>query len=33
VDSKIISQYEIENSFWGKHPLITDALKSGIYAE
>ena len=33
IDSKIISQYEIENKFWGKHPLITDAIKFGIHAE
>ena len=33
VDSKIISQEEIENKFWGKHPLITDALEKGVYAE
>jgi uncharacterized protein len=32
VDSKIISQEEIDNKFWGKHPLITDALKAGVYA-
>jgi predicted nucleotidyltransferase len=32
VDSKIISQEEIDNKFWGKHPLITDALKTGVYA-
>lgn len=32
VDSKIISQEEIENKFWGKHPLITDALEKGVYA-
>jgi uncharacterized protein len=32
VDSKIISQEEIDNEFWGKHPLITDALKAGVYA-
>ncbi|RIH65987.1 nucleotidyltransferase domain-containing protein [Mariniphaga sediminis] len=33
VDSKIISQEEIDTKFWGKHPLITDALKSGVYAD
>ena len=33
IDSKIISYEEIENAFWGKHPLITDTLKSGIYAK
>jgi len=32
VDSKIISQEEIDTKFWGKHPLITDALKAGVYA-
>ena len=32
IDSKIISQEEIDNKFWGKHPLISDALKFGIYA-
>ena len=32
IDSKIISQEEIENKFWGKHPLISDALNFGIYA-
>jgi uncharacterized protein len=32
IDSKIISQLEIETKFWGKHPLITDALNYGIYA-
>lgn len=33
VDSKIISQDEIDNKFWGKHPLITEALKTGVYAD
>ena len=33
IDSKIISAIEIETKFWGKHPLITDALSYGIYAE
>jgi len=33
IDSKIISVIEIETKFWGKHPLITDALSYGIYAE
>ena len=33
IDSKIISQAEIENNFWGKHPLISDALNFGIHAE
>lgn len=32
IDSKIISRPEIEMKFWGKHPLITDALAYGIYA-
>jgi uncharacterized protein len=32
IDSKIISQSEIETKFWGKHPLITDALAYRIYA-
>ncbi|HCE57663.1 MAG TPA: hypothetical protein DER09_07570 [Prolixibacteraceae bacterium] len=32
IDSKIISRPEIETKFWGKHPLITDALLDGIYA-
>lgn len=32
IDSKIISQIEVEKNFWGKHPLITDALNFGIYA-
>lgn len=32
VDSKIISQEEIDSKFWGKHPLITEALKTGVYA-
>mgnify|MGYP002636134132 CR=1 FL=1 len=32
IDSKIIAQTEIENKFWGKHPLITDALNFGIHA-
>ncbi len=32
IDSKIISKPEIETKFWGKHPLITDALAYGIYA-
>ncbi len=33
IDSKIISQFEIDNNFWGKHPLVTDAIKFGIHAE
>lgn len=32
IDSKIISRSEIETKFWGKHPLITDALTYGIHA-
>ncbi len=32
IDSKIISRFEIENEFWGKHPLITDAINFGIHA-
>jgi len=32
IDSKIISRPEIETKFWGKHPLITDALAYGIHA-
>jgi hypothetical protein len=32
IDSKILSKPEIETKFWGKHPLITDALAYGIYA-
>lgn len=32
IDSKIISKPEIETKFWGKHPLITDAINYGIYA-
>ncbi|SHJ34772.1 Nucleotidyltransferase domain-containing protein [Tangfeifania diversioriginum] len=32
VDSKIISQKEIDNKFWGKHPMITEALNKGVYA-
>lgn len=32
IDSKIISQTEIDTKFWGIHPLITDALNYGIYA-
>ena|SRR5690554_6940567 len=33
VDSKIISQEEIDTKFLGKHPLITDALQAGVYAD
>ncbi len=33
VDSKIVSKNEIDSSFLGKHPLVTNALDSGIYAE
>jgi len=32
IDSKIISQIEIDDKFWGKHPLISDALNFGIHA-
>ena len=32
IDSKIISLPDIENKIWGKHPLITDAIKYGIHA-
>lgn len=32
IDSKIISKSEIETKFWGKHPLITDAIAYGIHA-
>jgi predicted nucleotidyltransferase len=32
IDSKIISKPEIETKFWGKNPLITDALAYGIYS-
>ncbi len=32
IDSKIIALPDIENKFWGKHPLITDAIQNGIYA-
>ncbi len=32
IDSKIISKPEIETKFWGKHPLITEAINYGIYA-
>jgi len=32
IDSKIITQPEIDTKFWGIHPLITDALNYGIYA-
>lgn len=32
IDSKIISRIEIDNEFWGKHPLITDAINFGIHA-
>jgi len=33
IDSKIISQKEIDKEYWGKHPLIIDVLKTGVYAE
>ena len=32
IDSKIISNSDIEHSFKGTHPLIEDALNYGIYA-
>jgi predicted nucleotidyltransferase len=32
IDSKIISRPDMETKFWGKHPLITDAINYGIYA-
>lgn len=32
IDSKIISRQEIEKNL-GKHPIITDALKEGVYAK
>ena len=32
IDSKIVSDYELKNNFWGKHPLYTDALNQGVYA-
>ena len=32
IDSKFISNYELKNSFWGKHPLYTDAINYGIHA-
>ncbi|MFP4025673.1 MAG: nucleotidyltransferase domain-containing protein [Thiohalospira sp.] len=33
IDSKIISTFELNNRFWGKHPLYTDAIKDGIHAK
>ena len=33
IDSKIISRPDIETKFWGKQPLITDAINYGIYAK
>jgi predicted nucleotidyltransferase len=32
IDSKIIALPDIKNKFWGKHPLITDAIQNGIHA-
>jgi uncharacterized protein len=32
IDSKIVSKQEIETSFWGKHPLIVDAIMNGLHA-
>ena len=33
IDSKIISENDLNNSFWGKHPLYTDAINYGIHAK
>ncbi|MFO7828751.1 MAG: nucleotidyltransferase domain-containing protein [Bacteroidales bacterium] len=33
IDSKIISRFELNNRFWGKHPLYTDAINDGIHAK
>ncbi len=33
VNSKIVSQFEIQTMFRGEHPLINDALNLGIHAE
>lgn len=33
IDSKIISTFEMNNRFWGKHPLYTDAIKDVIHAK
>lgn len=32
IDSKIIALSDLKNKFWGKHPLITDAIQNGIHA-
>ena len=32
IDSKIISEFELNHKFWGKHPLYTDTLKFGLHA-
>ena len=32
VDSKIIYDGDLKNKFWGKHPLLTDAIKNGVHA-
>jgi len=32
IDSKIVTKQEIETSFWGKHPMIVDAILNGIHA-
>ena len=32
IDSKIIALPDIKDKFWGKHPLITDAIQNGIHA-
>ena len=32
IDSKIISDGDLKTKFWGKHPLLTDAIKNGIHA-
>jgi uncharacterized protein len=32
IDSKIIALPDIKHKFWGKHPLITDAIQNGIHA-
>ncbi len=33
IDSKIISTFELNNRFWGKHPLYTNAINEGIHAK
>ncbi|MCK4662860.1 MAG: nucleotidyltransferase domain-containing protein [Bacteroidales bacterium] len=32
IDSKIISLFELKNTFWGKHPLFSNAIDNGIHA-